>query len=119
MPVKDDPSSFIIRKVNKDNLYNFLREMEFNRLLSQAISFYGENKSDKTSHDINKTKVKKIDTNLYKSILIEKDLDQLIDTLNTKSCISIDTETSSLNHREAELVGISFSYAPNKTYYIR
>ncbi len=118
VPVKDDPSSFIIREVNKDNLYNFLREMEFNRLLSQAISFYGENKSDKTSHDINKTKVKKIDTNLYKSILIEKDLDKLIDTLNTKSCISIDTETSSLNPLEAELVGISFSYAPNKAYYI-
>ena len=35
-------SSFIMKEVNKDNLFNFLREMEFNRLLSQAISFYGE-----------------------------------------------------------------------------
>ena len=26
----------------KKNLYNFLREMEFNRLLSSAISTYGE-----------------------------------------------------------------------------
>ena len=42
VPVEDDPSSFIIKEVKKDNLYNFLREMEFNRLLSQAISFYGE-----------------------------------------------------------------------------
>ena len=45
--------SFIIKKINKDKLYNFLREMEFNRLLSQAISFYGEpgekNFSDKKS----------------------------------------------------------------------
>ena len=38
--------------------------------------------------------------------------------MNTKSCISVDTETSSLNPLEAELVGISFSYAPNKAYYI-
>ena len=33
---------FIIKEINKDKLYDFLREMEFNRLLSQVISFYGE-----------------------------------------------------------------------------
>ena len=41
VPVKDQLSSFILKEVNKENLFNFLREMEFNRLLSQAISFYG------------------------------------------------------------------------------
>ena len=43
VPVKDELSSFILKDVNKETLFNFLREMEFNRLLSQAISFYGEN----------------------------------------------------------------------------
>ena len=41
----------------KENLYNFLREMEFNRLLSQAISFYGEetnNKNNLSTKSINK-----------------------------------------------------------------
>ena len=118
VPVKDDPSSFVIKEVNKDNLYNFLREMEFNRLLSQAISFYGEDNTSDFSSNIKQTKVSKIDTKLYKSILSEKDLDKLIDILNTKSFISIDTETSSLNPLEAELIGISFSYAPNEAYYI-
>ncbi len=42
VPVKDTLDSFLIKEVEKDKLYNFLREMEFNRLLSQAISFYGE-----------------------------------------------------------------------------
>ena len=42
VPVKDELSSFILKDVDKEVLYNFLREMEFNRLLSQAISFYGE-----------------------------------------------------------------------------
>ena len=41
VPVKDELSSFILKSVNKENLFSFLREMEFNRLLSQAISFYG------------------------------------------------------------------------------
>ncbi len=42
VPIKSNPNEFLIKKINKDKLYNFLREMEFNRLLSQAISFYGE-----------------------------------------------------------------------------
>jgi len=118
VPVEDDPSSFIIKEVKKDNLYNFLREMEFNRLLSQVISFYGEDDISDSRSNIKQTKASKIDIKLYKSILNEKELDKLIDILNTKPFISIDTETSSLNPLEAELIGISFSYAPNEAYYI-
>ena len=42
VPVKNNPNEFLIKDINKEKLYEFLREMEFNRLLSQAISFYGE-----------------------------------------------------------------------------
>ncbi len=35
---------FELKQVDKDKLYSFLREMEFNRLLSSAISTYGESK---------------------------------------------------------------------------
>ena len=56
VPVKDELSSFILKDVNKEILFNFLREMEFNRLLSQAISFYGENsESRKKESKDNKT----------------------------------------------------------------
>ena len=118
VPVKDDPDSFALKDVNKENLFNFLREMEFNRLLSQAISFYGEESTSSYNKEINKSKISKINTRLYKSILNEKDLDKLIKTLNEKSIIALDTETSSLNPLEADLVGISFSYAPNEAFYI-
>ena len=46
VPIKDELSSFLLKDVNKENLFNFLREMEFNRLLSQAISFYGDDKKN-------------------------------------------------------------------------
>ena len=118
VPVKEEPSSFIFKDVNKENLFNFLREMEFNRLLSQVISFYGEENVSNPSQEINKIKNSKINTNLYKSILNEKDLDKLIKNLNEKPFISVDTETSSLNPLEADLIGISFSYAPNEAFYI-
>ena len=118
VPVKDELSSFILKDVNKEILFNFLREMEFNRLLSQAISFYGENsKSDKESLE-NKNQISQIDTSNYKSILNENDLNQLIKKLNEKSIISVDCETSSLNPMNAELVGVSFCCDENEAYYI-
>jgi len=118
VPVKDELSSFILKNVEKDKLYNFLRDMEFNRLLSQTISFYGETKTTNTDSDISKIKSIKINTKNYESIINEKDLDRWIEILNEKSLIAVDTETSSLNPLEADLVGVSFSYAPNKACYI-
>ena len=42
VPVKERLENFILKEVDKDKLFNFLREMEFNRLLSSVISAYGE-----------------------------------------------------------------------------
>ena len=118
VPLKNDAAAFIIKEINKDKLYDFLRDMEFNRLLSQAISFYGE----PTKKDFkDKTLVKKnnkINTKTYKTISKEKQLDELIKKLDEKSVIAVDTETSSLNPQEADLVGISVCYEVNEAFYI-
>ncbi len=118
VPIKNDPNEFLIKEIDKDKLYTFLRDMEFNRLLSQAISFYGEPGEKKFSLENKSIIGTKISTKQYKKIIVEKDLDKLIKDLDTKSIISVDTETSSLNPQEAELIGISVSYAPNKSFYI-
>ena len=120
VPVTEEPESFIMKNVDKEKLFNFLREMEFNRLLSQAISFYGESQSlaFNQSKETKKSKEKNIITKDYECILDEKNLDKWIKILGEKAVIAVDTETSSLNPLEAELVGISFSYAPNKACYI-
>ncbi len=118
VPVKDDLNSFILKKIKKEKLYEFLREMEFNKLLSRAINFYGEAEKEGTGTNIAKEQITKIDTKFYESITDEKNLDKWLKILREKSIIAVDTETSSLNPLEAELVGISFSYAPNKACYI-
>jgi DNA polymerase I len=118
VPVKNHPEEFLIKNIDKDRLYEFLREMEFNRLLSQAISFYGEPDDQSTFKDLKSKKNSKIDTKSYKCILNEKELKELINSLDNKSVISVDTETSSLNPQEAELIGISISYAENNSFYI-
>ena len=118
VPVKNDPNEFLIKDIDKDKLYEFLREMEFNRLLSQAISFYGDPDNDSSISEIKSKKITKIDTKSYKSIINEKELNELIKNLNEKSIIAVDTETSSINPQEAELIGISISYATNASFYI-
>jgi DNA polymerase-1 len=54
----------------------------------------------------------------YEGITNEKTLDKWLKILNEQSVIAVDTETSSLNPLDADLVGVSFSYAPNKACYI-
>ena len=118
VPIKSNPEDFLIKAIDKNKLYNFLREMEFNRLLSQAISFYGEPGKKTLSSNSEALNQTKINTKKYKNILKEKDLHQLIKNLTEKSVISVDTETTSLNPQEAELVGVSLCYAPNISFYI-
>ena len=117
VPVKEKLESFLIKDVEKDKLYDFLREMEFNRLLSQAISFYGEPKSKK-SDSLKEEKLNKIDLSKYETIVDEKKLDEWMSILKDKKIISVDTETNSLNPIDADLVGISFCYSPNCACYI-
>ncbi|RPG94805.1 MAG: DNA polymerase I, partial [Candidatus Pelagibacter sp. TMED286] len=117
VPLKNDVADFFIKDINKDKLYDFLREMEFNRLLSQAISFYGE-PENKDLREKNLIKKSTINVKSYKTISKERELDELIKKLNEKSIIAVDTETSSLNPQEADLVGVSLCYEANEAFYI-
>ncbi len=48
--------------------------------------------------------------NERKTIVSQKDFEELIETLKKQSLIAIDTETTSVNALEADLVGISLAY---------
>ena len=115
VPVKDKIESFLIKEIKKDKLYKFLREMEFNRLLSQAISLYGEPEEKADKKIILKDK---IDISKYENILNEKQFEKWINILKKQRLIAVDTETSSLNPIDAELVGISFCYEQGKACYL-
>ncbi len=117
VPVKDKIENFLIKDIKKDKLFNFLREMEFNRLLSQAISFYGETETSKKSAKEDSLQ-QKIDLTKYETIINEKQLEKWVNLLKKQRVISVDTETSSLNPIEAKLVGISFCYEQGKACYI-
>ena len=118
VPVKNTISEFELKQVNKKKLYNFLREMEFNRLLSSAISKYGEAEFENKETDINKKNFLKISKKNYKIIQNEDELKNLLNTAEEKGEFAIDTETNSLDPHQASLVGISISSSIGKAFYI-
>ena len=118
VPVKERLENFILKEVDKDKLFNFLREMEFNRLLSSAISIYGEPKFKKDETTYSFEKSDKINTKNYKLIDQIDELDEWIHEAEENGEFAIDTETTSLDPHQAELVGISISTKIGKACYI-
>tara|TARA_Y100000758_G_scaffold85453_1_gene58013 strand:+ start:1013 stop:3775 length:2763 start_codon:yes stop_codon:yes gene_type:complete len=115
VPVKNTLESFRLKNINKEKLYSFLREMEFNRLLSNVISSYGE---PQINLKILPEKKVKIDTKKYITIKKINDLDVWIKLAEEKGEFAVDTETNSLDPHKAELVGISLCIEPGKACYI-
>ena len=118
-PVNRDLSEFELKEIDKDKLYKFLREMEFNRLLSSAISAYGEPKlSSGTVEDKLIEKQKPISNKNYFLITDIKQIDEWIKEAEETGELAVDTETNSLDPHQADLVGISLSSKVGKACYI-
>ena len=118
-PVNRDLSEFELKEIDKDKLYKFLREMEFNRLLSSAISAYGEPKlSSETVEDKLIEKQKPISNKNYFLITDIKQIDEWIKEAEETGELAVDTETNSLDPHQADLVGISLSSKVGRACYI-
>ena len=55
---------------------------------------------------------------VYQGILTKKEFAALLDRLSRAEVTAIDTETTSLNYMQAEIVGISVAIVSNEAYYI-
>ena len=118
-PVNRKIEDFKLQEIDKDKLYKFLREMEFNRLLSSVISAYGEpnllNEKVKIKTEEKQDLISKKNYHLIKS---EKEIDKWIEEAEEYGELAVDTETNSLDAHQAELVGISLSTKIGKACYI-
>ncbi|MDC1146241.1 DNA polymerase I [Candidatus Pelagibacter sp.] len=118
-PVERKIEEFQLKHIDKDKLYKFLREMEFNRLLSSVTSAYGEPILKETATETTpKQKQQTISKKNYHLITSEKEIDEWINEAEEVGEIAIDTETSSLDAHQADLVGISLSTKIGKACYI-
>jgi DNA polymerase-1 len=118
-PVERKIEEFQLKEIDKDKLYKFLREMEFNRLLSSVISAYGESALGEVTTEIKpEKKQQKINKKNYHLITSVKEIDEWINEAEEAGELAIDTETSSLDAHQADLVGISLSTKIGKACYI-
>ncbi len=119
VPVKVELDDFVLKNIEKNKLYEFLREMEFNRLLSSVISQYGEPKfNEKDKSSLNGKEISSIDRTKYKLLNNLDDIDDWLKDAEETGELCIDTETTSLDPHLAELVGISLSTDIGKACYI-
>ena len=116
-PINQKLEDFRLKEIDKDKLYKFLREMEFNRLLSSAISAYGEPNLLSSKIEVQE-KQKQITKKSYSLISEIDELDEWIKEAEEVGEVAIDTETSSVDPNQAYLVGISLSSKIGKACYI-
>ena len=117
-PVNIGLSEFKLKEINKDKLYNFLREMEFNRLLSSVISQYGEPNIQNSKIEKKSEKQIPINNKNYYLITNEIEINSWLKEAEETGELAIDTETDSLDPHQANLVGISLSTKVGKACYI-
>ncbi len=118
-PVNRHLSEFKLQNIDKDKLYKFLREMEFNRLLSSAISAYGEPELESNKIETqNLDKQQTINNKNYYLINSLDEIDKWIEEAEEVGEVAVDTETTSLDPHQADLVGISLCSKIGKACYI-
>jgi len=118
-PVNRELSEFKLQNINKDKLYKFLREMEFNRLLSSAISAYGEPELESNKIETqNIEKQQLINNKNYYLINSLDEIDKWIEEAEEVGEVAVDTETTSLDPHQTDLVGISLCSKIGKACYI-
>ena len=118
VPVKNKLDEFLLKEIDKKKLYDFLRGMEFNRLLSSVISTYGEIDFKNNFSEKNKENQTKISDKNYFLVDNEEDIKKWLDEAEENGELAIDTETTSVDPHQAKLVGISISTKIGKACYI-
>ena len=93
--------------------------MEFNRLLSSAISKYGEPDLEGIKNEtVSKKTLNSINKKNYHLIKDLKEIDDWINEAEEVGEVAVDTETSSLDPHQADLIGVSLSSKIGKACYI-
>ena len=133
VPVSLDLDALRVTDPDRDELRRIFTELEFKTLsdkflnnreniknnANQQLDLFAENPTE-GQVDAEKSNLRALtDTpHTYKLVDTEEDMRRLCDFFMTKSFLSLDTETTSTNTIDAELVGLSFSVEENEAFYV-
>ncbi|MCQ8848525.1 DNA polymerase I [Alteromonas stellipolaris] len=119
---------------NNETLQSMFAEYEFKRWHTEISALLasdgnepskaenGKSTSDASDSESNDTDVAQPESNIDKSgydvVLDEATFESWIEKLKAAPLIAVDTETTSVNYMEAELVGVSFCIEPGAAAYV-
>lgn len=92
------------KKPDQDQLRKIYQDLEFKNWLSEILEKTPENSAEKYAH--------------YQTIFTSSELSEWIKNLSHAKYFSLDTETTSLDYMQAEIVGMSFAIEAGKAVYI-
>ena len=89
------------------------------KVANMQLDLFAENPTnDAAAPEISSFESLKTTSHEYKLVETEEDARQLFDFFVTKQILSLDTETTSVNPIDAELVGLSFAVEEGKAFYV-
>lgn len=133
VPIDLDLDSMRLGEPNEQKLREIFNELEFKTLadkilnksknnkksVKQQLYLFAENPTDEPESSENAS-FETLQTTPHEYYLIENETDaiKILDFFLTKEILSLDTETTSTNPIDAELVGLSFSVEEKKAFYV-
>ncbi|HHP7241035.1 MAG TPA: DNA polymerase I [Cyclobacteriaceae bacterium] len=129
VPIEFDVDLMAVKDADKDKLHPIFDELEFRTISKRVfddkvISSSGSGEDQLSLFDgaeeaseNQKSTVKDLNVD-YQLIKSEGAIENLINTLEACKEFCLDTETTSLNTNDAELVGISFSIKKNEAFFV-
>ena len=133
VPIELDLDSLKVEEPDTARLAEIFTELEFKSLLdkfvkkpqqqqkvvNQQLDLFAENPTnDAVNAEFSSFESLKTTHHDYKLIETEEDARKLFDFFITKQILCLDTETTSINPIDAELVGLSFSVEEGKAFYV-
>ena len=133
VPIEPDMEELKVKEPNEPELRKIFDELEFksfaDRILNKTknIQKKAEQQPDlfavftpESTENSENSRISDIKTTPHDYQLVdsEDDINNLFSLLLTKSILSLDTETTSTDAIEAELVGLSFAVKENQAFYV-
>lgn len=133
VPMELNLDELKITEPDADRLNEIFAELEFKSLadkilkkekqnvkkVNQQLDLFSENTPDE-SDSVKNTHSRRLENtpHEYKLVDNEEEMRQLLDFFLTQPIVSLDTETTSTNPIDAELVGLSFAAEEGKAFYV-
>lgn len=133
VPVDLDLDALKLKEPDMKRLTEIFTELEFKSLLDKFVKkpqqpqktvnaqldLFAENPTNHSvDAEFSKYESLKTTPHEYQLVETEEDARKLFDLFVTKQILSIDTETTSVNPIDAELVGLSFAAEEGKAFYV-